>query len=85
MAFAGYIPKVCIAVIRIVIFAHYLMDFFGNEGNVIAHSKWTSIMARPSVSVDPINTNTFDMDILDTFNTLQTEQASINSDNIFNK
>ena len=86
MAFAGYIPKVCIAVIRIVIFVHYSMDFltiFHNEGNVIAHCIWTCIISSSSVSVDPTNTNAFDMDTLDVFNTLQTEQASINSDNIY--
>ena len=45
-AFARLIPKVCILVIWIVIFWHYLMDFsimVGDKGNVIAYpQRWTS-------------------------------------------
>ena len=44
-AFAGFISKIFIAMIRIVIFEHYLMDFlgiFGNKGNVIAKRKCLS-------------------------------------------
>ena len=52
VAFDGYIAKLCIAVIRIVTFVHYLMDFweiFDHEGNVIGHCMWTCI-ANDSVN-----------------------------------